>query len=103
MFLLDTHVISELRQGKPQASVAVRQWASGQPSHQLYLSAITLLELELGVQALERKVPPQGAACAPGWRVSSALLQAAYSHLPSTRRRRALRCTFPTRGLTGMP
>ena len=62
MFVLDTHVISELRQGKPNPSVAVRQWAAGQPSNQLFLSAITLLELELGIQALERKTPPQGSA-----------------------------------------
>lgn len=62
MFILDTHVISELRKGKPQQSVAVRQWASGQASNQLFLSAITLLELELGIQALERKIPPQGSA-----------------------------------------
>lgn len=62
MFILDTNVISELRQGIPQQSMAVRQWASQQPSQQLFLSAITLLELELGVQALERKTPPQGRA-----------------------------------------
>lgn len=62
MFILDTHVISELRKGKPQQSVAVRQWASGQASNQLFLSAITLLELELGIQALERKIPQQGSA-----------------------------------------
>lgn len=62
MFILDTNVISELRQGKPQQSVVVRQWASGQASNQLFLSAITLLELELGIQALERKTPPQGSA-----------------------------------------
>jgi toxin FitB len=62
MFLLDTNVISELRQGKPQPSAAVRQWAAGQPSHQLFLSAITILELELGIQALERRTPPQGSA-----------------------------------------
>ena len=62
MFLLDTNVISELRQGKPQPSAAVRHWAAGQPSHQLFLSAITILELELGVQALERRTPPQGSA-----------------------------------------
>jgi hypothetical protein len=48
MFVLDTNVISELRQGKPNPSMAVRQWAAGQPSNQLFLSAITLLELELG-------------------------------------------------------
>ena len=62
MFILDTNVISELRHGKPQQSTAVRQWASVQPSNQLFLSAITLLELELGIQALERKTPPQGSA-----------------------------------------
>ena len=62
MFLLDTNVISELRHGKPNQSVAVRQWAAGQSSSQLFLSAISLLELELGVQALERRTPPQGSA-----------------------------------------
>jgi predicted nucleic acid-binding protein len=62
MFILDTNVISELRQGKPQPSAAVRRWAAGQPSHRLFLSAITVLELELGIQALERRTPPQGSA-----------------------------------------
>ena len=62
MFVLDTNVISELRQGKTAQSMAVRQWASTQPSNQLFLSAITLVELELGIQALQRKTPPQGSA-----------------------------------------
>lgn len=62
MFLLDTNVISELRQGKPHPSPQVRTWAAAQPSSHLYLSAIGLLELELGVQALERRTPPQGSA-----------------------------------------
>lgn len=62
MFVLDTNVISELRHGKPHQSPEVRAWAAAQPSSQLYLSAITLLELELGVQALERRLPPQGRA-----------------------------------------
>ena len=62
MFILDTNVISELRQGKTAQSMAVRQWASAQASNQLFLSVITLLELELGIQALERKTPPQGSA-----------------------------------------
>lgn len=62
MFLLDTNVISELRQGKPNPSLAVRAWAADKPASQLYLSAIGLLELELGVQALERRTPPQGSA-----------------------------------------
>jgi predicted nucleic acid-binding protein len=62
MFILDTNVISELRHGKPHPSMAVRDWAAGQASKQLFLSAITILELELGVQALEHRTPPQGAA-----------------------------------------
>lgn len=62
MYLLDTNVISELRHGKPNQSVHVRHWAAVQPSSQLFLSAITLFELELGVQALERLTPPQGSA-----------------------------------------
>ncbi len=62
MFVLDTNVISELRRGKSNASPAVRRWAADQPSHTLFLSAITVLELELGIQMLERRVPSQGAA-----------------------------------------
>ena len=62
MFLLDTNVISELRHGKPQQSALVRAWAAGQPGSQLFLSAITILELEIGIQALERRMPPQGSA-----------------------------------------
>ncbi len=62
MYILDTNVISELRQGKPNQSPAVRQWAMGLPVSQLFLSAITVLELEKGVLALERRSPPQGSA-----------------------------------------
>jgi toxin FitB len=62
MYVLDTNVISELRQGKPKQSGAVRAWASSVPVSQLFLSAICLLELEKGVLALERKSPQQGSA-----------------------------------------
>ena len=62
MFVLDTNVISELRNGKPNQSAEVRNWAAGQPSNRLFLSAITILELELGILALERRQPPQGSA-----------------------------------------
>ncbi len=62
MFVLDTNVISELRHGKPNQSPDVRAWAAAQPTSKLYLSAITILELEIGIQALERRTPPQGSA-----------------------------------------
>ena len=62
MFVLDTNVISELRSGKPNQSPQVRGWAGTQPAAGLFLSAITILELEKGVQALEARTPAQGAA-----------------------------------------
>jgi predicted nucleic acid-binding protein len=62
MYVLDTNVISELRQGKPNQSIDVRAWAADKPMSQLFISAITVLELEKGVMALERRSPPQGGA-----------------------------------------
>lgn len=60
MFLLDTNVICELRNGKAQQSAAVRAWAESLPANKLYLSAVTVLELEIGVLRLERGDAPQG-------------------------------------------
>lgn len=62
MYVLDTNVISELRQGKPNQSPEVRAWAASLPASQLFLSVICILELEKGVLALERQTPPQGSA-----------------------------------------
>lgn len=62
MYVLDTNVISELRQGKPNQSPEVRAWAASLPTSQFFLSAISILELEKGVLALEQKTPPQGQA-----------------------------------------
>lgn len=61
MFVLDTNVVSELRQGKRMQSSAVRAWAASQAADTLYLAAITVLELEIGVLLRERKDPAQGA------------------------------------------
>ena len=66
MFLLDTNIISELRKGKPKQSAAVRAWAAKVPASQLYLSAVTMLELEIGVLRMERKDAKQGAVLR-GW------------------------------------
>ena len=62
MYVLDTNVISELRQGKPKQSLEVRTWAADKAATRLFLTAISILELEKGVLALERKKPPQGRA-----------------------------------------
>ncbi len=62
MFILDTNVISELRHGKPNQSPEVRRWAAQQSVSRLFLSAITILELEQGILSLERRTPAQGSA-----------------------------------------
>jgi predicted nucleic acid-binding protein len=62
MFILDTNVVSELRKGKPRPEEAVVQWAKTQQASRLFLTSITIFELERGVLQLERKLPPQGSA-----------------------------------------
>ncbi|MFT4103243.1 MAG: type II toxin-antitoxin system VapC family toxin [Burkholderiaceae bacterium] len=67
MYVLDTNVLSELRPGKPKASAAVRAWSATVPQARIYLSAITVLEQELGVLRLERRTPPEGSALRAWW------------------------------------
>ena len=62
MFLLDTNVVSELRKvraGKAHPSVAA--WADTMDASALYLSVITIQELEMGVLLAERRDGAQGA------------------------------------------
>lgn len=62
MFVLDTNVVSELRKvrlGKADKHVA--KWADSVAATDLYLSAISVQELEIGVQLLERRDAVQGA------------------------------------------
>ena len=62
MYLLDTNVVSELRKirlGKADGHVAA--WADSMDAADLYLSVITIQELEIGVLLAERRDPSQGA------------------------------------------
>lgn len=62
MFVLDTNVVSELRKAKAgKADLGVTSWAASVQLGGLFLSAITVLELETGVLQVERRVPAQGA------------------------------------------
>jgi predicted nucleic acid-binding protein len=61
-FVLDTNVVSELRKSKAgKAHPKVTAWAASVPSAGLFISVITVLELEIGVMRLERRDPAQGA------------------------------------------
>ena len=62
MFLLDTNVISELRKaGDGKADANVVAWLSSVDATTFYLSAITLMEIELGILRIKRRDPAQGA------------------------------------------
>ena len=61
MFLLDTNVISELRKlGDGRADARVAAWVSGRDAANFYVSALTLMELEIGVLRIERRDAVQG-------------------------------------------
>lgn len=62
MYVLDTNVVSELRKARSgKADARAVAWASEVPPGSLYLSVISVLELETGVLLLERRDPAQGA------------------------------------------
>lgn len=63
MYVLDANVISELRKlGDGRADPRVRAWAEAQDAAQIFLSALTVMELEIGVLRIARRDPAQGAA-----------------------------------------
>ena len=62
MFVLDTNVVSEMRKvrfGKADKQVA--SWADSVAATDLYLSVVTIQELEIGVLLAERRDSQQGA------------------------------------------
>lgn len=62
MYLLDTNVVSELRKAKSnKANKGVVTWANSVCASDLFLSVISVLELEAGVLRIERKDATQGA------------------------------------------
>lgn len=61
MFLLDTNVVSEMRKyGDKRIDSNVAQWATLHDASMFFISAITVMELELGILLLERRDPAQG-------------------------------------------
>jgi toxin FitB len=60
MFLLDTNVVSELRRPH-KANRNVVAWASALPSASFFVSAISILEIEIGMLLIARKDTAQGA------------------------------------------
>lgn len=63
MYLLDTNIVSELRKAATRkAEPKVLAWAKGVSTTVLFLSTVTVLELEIGALLVERRDPTQGSA-----------------------------------------
>ena len=66
MYLLDTNVVSESRKayrkrtGAAKLDLNVQKWFASVDASSLYLSAISILELEIGCLLLERRDAAQG-------------------------------------------
>ena len=63
MFLLDTNVVSELRKAHSRkVDENFARWSNSLSVDEAFLSAITVMELEMGVLAMERRDPTSGVA-----------------------------------------
>ncbi len=63
MYLLDTQIVLELRRAKAgRTDAGLIGWAAGVAPQSLFVSALTLLELEATVERLERRDRTAGAA-----------------------------------------
>ena len=66
-YLLDTNVVSELRKvGDGKADANVTKWVGAQESDDLFISAITILEIERGILTIQRRDAAQGSRLR-GW------------------------------------
>ena len=62
MYVVDTNVVSELRKaGAGRADRNVVAWVRSVPAGALYLSVVSVLELEIGVLRVEKRDAVQGA------------------------------------------
>ena len=64
MYLLDTNVVSALRRANPSDSryLKIRAWVDGIAATDLFLSVITVLEIEIGILRVRRRDAAQGTA-----------------------------------------
>jgi predicted nucleic acid-binding protein len=61
MYLLDTNVVSEFRKlGSSQINSNVKIWAEDTDPDLMFVSSISILELEIGVLQVERRDKKQG-------------------------------------------
>ncbi len=55
MYLLDSNVVSELR--RPRLDASLVDWIAGVPAEQLFVSAVTIGEIQAGIEITRRHDP----------------------------------------------
>ena len=60
MYLLDTNVVSELRRPRPHPPVVA--WIRAAPAESLHLSAVTIGEIQAGIEVTRTQDPAKAAA-----------------------------------------
>lgn len=61
MYLVDTNVVSELRKkNSGKANQNVVKWSQSISTESLFMAAITVMEIEIGILSVTRKDPLQG-------------------------------------------
>jgi predicted nucleic acid-binding protein len=62
MYLIDTNIVSELRKARTgKADRNVVEWAESVDAAEMFVSAVTIQEIEIGILLAERKDAAQGA------------------------------------------
>ena len=61
MQLLDTNVVSEMRKGMGRMDVGVAAWSAASRTLELFVSVVTVMEIETGILRCERKDPAKAA------------------------------------------
>jgi predicted nucleic acid-binding protein len=59
MYLLDTNVVSELRRPRPHGAVVA--WLRAVPDSDLYVSAVTIGEIQAGIELTREQAPAKAA------------------------------------------
>ena len=57
MYLLDTNVVSELRRSNPHGAVVA--WIANVPAEQLFVSAVTIAEIQAGIEITREQDAPK--------------------------------------------
>jgi predicted nucleic acid-binding protein len=103
MFLLDTNVISELGRPSARAAPKVVAWAESVSQAELYLSVITILEIEMGILQVERRNDHiQARNLRAGWNIFDLRLLVGFCRWIRKSRCAVPNCMCPIPGMTAM-